>query len=193
MLLVDTGEVLTGVDVFELRLLKQFLIQYPMMAVKMRLSGVEMPDSREWSKEVTDYFNELSHCDAPVRVSVDSRVVSQHEAATAKAYAVTAYVIRDDHDLCINADLVNKKLAKLQDPSGPHYRTVRYYHSKPKHCATADGDLDQVLGGCFAGKVIGVAGPNSVYFMFDHGEEGAEDKEEGDALHELQVQYTRQQ
>jgi len=122
---VDTGEVLTGVEVLELRLLKQFLIQYPMMAVKMRLSGVEMPDSREWSKEVTDYFNELSHCDAPVRVSVDSRVVSQHEAATVKAYAVTAYVIRDDHDLCINADLVNKKLAKLQDPSGPHYRTVK--------------------------------------------------------------------
>ena len=102
---------------------------------------------------------------------------------------MTAYVIREDHDLCINADLVNKKLAKLQDPSGPHYRTVRYYHSKPKHCATADGDLDQVLGGCFAGKVIGVAEPNSVYFMFDHGEEGAD---EGDALHELQVQFTPQ-
>ena len=73
LVLVDTGEVLTGVDLSDLRLLKQSLMQYPMLAVKMSLSGVEKPDTREWSKEVAAYFNDLSR--NPVRISVDNRHV----------------------------------------------------------------------------------------------------------------------
>ena len=88
--MIDTGIEKKGVEVGNLRLLKKDLLKFPIMAIPMRLSGLERPDTKEWGQDCLRYFEALFEGKS-VRISVDKRLDDHRNHK--KVYSVTAYLV----------------------------------------------------------------------------------------------------